>query len=267
MTPQTLFLAWQDPASRQWYTVGRLDVDAPAGGDGAATAARFIFAYTGGASAAAEKAGFSPVVSFPDLGRTYASDTMPPLFANRIMPRRRPEFADLLAWLGLDGASADDLAVLARSGGRRATDSFEVYPCPSRSPDGLYRAHFFLRGLRYQPMAAQERALQLAPGERLRLIADLQNPTDPRALAVRTDGAEPGDTYFLGFLPRYLADDLQHVLAAGQDAVRVSAVRANGPPAPEHFRVLCLVEAQWPDGHEPFHGAAYQPLARPALAR
>lgn len=56
----TLFLAWQAPQSRTWYPVGKL------------TQAKglYHFTYLQGALTAHTKAGFTPIVSFPDFNHT-----------------------------------------------------------------------------------------------------------------------------------------------------------------------------------------------------
>ena len=50
----TLFLAWQDPHSRRWFTVGRLD----------AAPDQYSFSYTNGAKSAAQNAGIEPNVTY-----------------------------------------------------------------------------------------------------------------------------------------------------------------------------------------------------------
>jgi len=44
--------------------------------------------------------------------------------------------------------------MLARSGGRRETDTLTVFPIPEPDSEGRYRLHFFLHGLRYLPPCA-----------------------------------------------------------------------------------------------------------------
>jgi hypothetical protein len=44
--------------------------------------------------------------------------------------------------------------VLARSGGRRETDTLTVFPIPEPDSEGRYCLHFFLHRLRYLPPCA-----------------------------------------------------------------------------------------------------------------
>lgn len=256
---RTLFLAWQDPERRRWHTVGRLDVaDAP-GTD------RHTFAYTNAALEAQADAGFRPLPAFPDLHMRYTSADIFPLFANRVMGQNRPEYADFVEWMSVAQDDADPVALLARSGGRRATDSLEIFPSPQRNGDGRYHVNFFVHGLRHQAEASSERANALEPGEPLRLMADFMNEWDHNAMMVRTAERVHRDMHLLGYLPRYLAGDLSTTL--GGDYRKVSAhqmevavERVNPPPAPVNFRLLCRVTMQWPGDYEPFSDRAYQPL-------
>ncbi len=140
---RTLFLAWQDPLKRAWFPVGRFTHDGEA----------YQFAYIRGATKAGEKAGFRRLAAFPELEPVYESRELFPLFANRLPRPSRPEYAQFVQCLNVPRDEADPIALLARSGGRRATDSLEVYPCPEPDAEGLYHLHFLLHGLRHLPEA------------------------------------------------------------------------------------------------------------------
>ncbi len=113
MSPKTYFIAWQDPQARAWFPIGRLT---HAGG-------QFRFAYTKGAEEAVQKAGFHPLQSFPGLREIYVSDSLFPLFLNRLPNSSRPDFSDYMQWLNVPEDADDPLVVLSRSGGRRVTDT------------------------------------------------------------------------------------------------------------------------------------------------
>jgi len=148
---KALFVAYQDAASRTWAPVGRLTRE-----DG-----RYHFAYTRGAK---DLPSFVPFCRMTDLNAEYVSDKLFPLFANRVLPKSRPEYSDYLQWLGLSGASHDALEELARTGGLRATDTLELIPCPAPTEGNRYEVFFFCRGLRHLSEENQTRALQLQPG-------------------------------------------------------------------------------------------------------
>lgn len=110
-----------------------------------------------------------------DLHKAYKSDELFPIFANRILAKNRPEYRDYMKWLGLSDAQYDALEELARTGGLRATDSLELFPCPEPPQGKTYEVYFFCRGLRHLQKDNQERASNLQQGERLYLAQDLQN--------------------------------------------------------------------------------------------
>jgi hypothetical protein len=135
----TLYLAWRQP-ERRWWSVGRLTRQG----------SEYVFQYTKGAVEAAE-AGFRPLLSFPDLSTPYISSELFPLFANRVPPFSRPDYGDFVQWLDLEPEDRDPLVLLARSGGQRETDIFEVFPAPEPTADGKYQVAFFVRGLQFRP--------------------------------------------------------------------------------------------------------------------
>lgn len=187
MDLRTLFLSWQDHTSRRWYPVGRLN-----SGDG-----KYTFAYIGGAQEARDEALFRPLPAFPDLYTAYESDQLFPLFSNRVLPRSRPEYRDVLEWLSVPQSDNDPVAILSRSGGQRGTDSFEVSPCPERNEDGQYQFHFLVHGLSHMAADAVERAERLVPGETLLVMKDIQLARC-EALALRTSERFQGDMYLVG---------------------------------------------------------------------
>jgi len=248
---RTLFLAWQDRSSRVWYPVGRLT----------STEGVYTFEYINGAAEAQKEAGFQALPYFPNLTYRYESRELFPLFSNRVLPKSRPEYADFLKWLAV-GRDGDPIAILARSGGQRATDAFEVFPCPEETNSGEYRMHFLVHGLSHMSLDSIARANKLQPGEELLIMKDVQNSIDRFALALRTSEKRPGDIYIIGYCPRYLCGDLLTLMdGSSQNMPQVTVEQVNLDPAPLQFRVLCQVRMQWSAGFSPFSGKDYQPLA------
>lgn len=240
---KSLFLAWQDSISRAWFPVGKLSYDG----------SLYQFVYLQGAIAAAQKAGFEPIYSFPDWHHSYSSVDLFPLFANRLIRPSRPEYEDFVQWLNLPQGEHDPLTLLARSGGKRKTDTFEVFPGPERDDQGKYRVHFFAHGIRHTPEETWPHLAKLEAGQEIWLAHDFQNRFDSQALLLHTP-----DLYNLGYCPRYLVEDLFKLREFGPLQVRVE--RVNPPPTPLQFRVLCCLTAEWPQGFVPFAGDAYGPL-------
>ena len=240
----TLYLAWRQP-DRRWWPVGRLTHDGK----------EYVFAYTKGAQVAAREGGFRPLLSFPDLDEVYVSNELFPLFANRMLSQGRPEYSDFVEWLDLKGGEVDALALLARSGGQKETDMFEVFPAPVADEAQRYRAVFFVHGLRHYQPESLDRALRLRPQDPLRAEPDPANPSDPRALRILSE-----DGVLLGFVPRYLCADVHALRESCPQELRLSVRRVNPSPTPLQFLVLCALEACWPAGFRPCSDPEFQPI-------
>lgn len=249
-----LFLAWQDPISRSWFPIGRLTFDRGV----------YQFAYTHGARTAQEQARFQLLPSFPSLNKVYESNELFPLFSNRLPSRSRVDYEQFVEWLNLPLYEDDPVALLARSAGRRATDTFEVFPCPERTEEGAYHIHFFAHGLRHLSQHSIERVARLQAGEPLLLVHDFQNPHGPNALMLRTNGRDTTDIQIVGYCPRYLVGDFLRVIVDDPGSLSVKVERLNPPPAPLAHRLLCNMTAQWPAEFKPFDGPDYQPLVMDA---
>lgn len=240
---KALFVAYQDVKSRQWAPVARLTRE-----DG-----RYRFAYTKGAK---DLPNFVPFGRMKELDVEYVSEKLFPLFANRVLPKSRPEYSEYLTWLGLTHASHDTLEELARTGGLRATDTLELIPCPAPTERNRYEVFFFCRGLRHLSLDSQQRAAELKSGERLYLAQDLQNGSDCTALLLRTD--DP--VTLIGYAPRYYSADFTQLISrVGPAEVTVSVERVNFS-APSQYRVLCKLSAPWPADFAPCESGQYETL-------
>jgi hypothetical protein len=238
-----LYLDWQDPHSRQWIPVGKLSAE-----DGI-----YRFVYTKGAVLSENFIRFG---FMQDLHEVYRSRDLFPLFANRLISRKRPEYRDFLRWLDLVEEEADPLVLLARTEGVRETDSLTVFPCPEPDKEGKYVVHFFSHGLRHLSEDARVRINTLRPGDRLYLLPDPQNPHDDYAIALRT--GDPAT--IVGYCPRYISRDFLEILKSKSDAVSVSVKRVN-TDAPIQLRLLCTLTADWPEKFRPCSSDYYQEIA------
>ena len=240
-----------DPSTGGWSPIGRLEFDH----------GTYRFVYTKGARTAA---GFTPFSGMEDLGEIYESDELFPVFANRLLPKSRPEYDAYLQWSGFDPANPPDpIAVLGVTEGIRRTDMIEVFPCPVPDEQGCYLSKFFLHGLRYMPEAAKARVLALRPDEPLSPMWDACNIADPQAVALRTVN---GDRLMLGYVPRYLAHDVWRLFqGCDPDFIKVFVHRVN-QAAPLQQRLLCRMQACWPEGFEPCRGEEFQPIPNGLLA-
>nr|VFK07833.1 MAG: HIRAN domain-containing protein [Candidatus Kentron sp. LPFa] len=236
---KALYLAWQDPQTRRWYTVGRLGREN----------GHYLFCYTRGALV---PPGFGYLGRMRDKYQAYHSDKLFPLFANRLLNTSRPEYPDYLAWMGMDD-TASELELLGRSGGHRATDQLCVYPEVEPDEQGRMALYFFSHGVRYLSDNEQETLSRLKPGEALQLTPEEDNPHDPHALLLETV-----ESVRLGYCPRYLNQDLQ--LIQQQAALRLTVEKIN-LDAPLQFRLLCKAVFVSPQGFDLYAKEEHQPLA------
>ena len=241
---KALFIAWQDPDTRSWSPVGRLTHEENL----------FRFVYTRGAEELGNK--FQTFGAMTDLHSSYISETLFPLFSNRVLPKSRPEYKTYLEWLNMSESAYDVMDELSLTGGFRATDSLELFPCPEPT-DHKYVVYFFSRGLRHMHKENQERVNQLKKGDRLSLMLDVQNEYDQHALVLRTD--EP--ITLAGYAPRYYSGEFSSVVKeVGQENIKVTVEQVN-KDAPLQYRLLCKLESPWPTNFAPCMRDKYQPLA------
>ncbi len=220
----------------------------------------FRFCYTRGA----REPGFRPFPQMERLDQVYESEALFPMFADRLLSESRPEYEAYLHWSGFDpDEPPDPIVVLGVTEGIRQTDAIEVFPCPQQDAEGCYLNKFFLHGVRWLPPASMERIAQLKTGEALRLMADLQNPVDPQAVAVRTET----ERTLVGYVPRYLARDVWELFQeCGVVFIELFVERVNHD-APFQNRVLCRMRACWPDGFEPCSSEDFLPIPARVPAR
>ncbi|WP_083275413.1 HIRAN domain-containing protein [Pseudonocardia sp. HH130630-07] len=196
---------------------------------------------------AAAVEGFQAFLSFPDLSHEYRSERLFPLFSQRIMSWRRPDFAEYLRQLHLD-AHATPWEQLARSEGRRTGDTVQMFPVPSVEADGSSTCFFLVHGIRYVtggPLPV------LAPGDRLELRREPGNVRNLAARLVCTSDGAP-----LGYVPDLLLDHLDAMLGTGPVSLTVEHV--NGPEAPPHLRLLVRLAGSTPPGYVPMSGGRWR---------
>jgi hypothetical protein len=236
----TLFIAWREPLNRKWIPVAKLRK----------VQDEYELSYTEGA----KSQNFKPFPAAKDLGKIYYSRDLFSWLSNRLLNERRPEYETLLGWLNLNKDQANPLSVLALTEGRRETDEFEIFPCPEKDEQGKYSAVFFAHGINYLPEFAQEAVKKLKKDEKLFLMKDLQNSYDRYAIAIRSK-----ETIVVGYAPRYLCEDFRALLEE-PEKVFLSVQKAN-PDAPMQLRLLCKIEAPWPQDFKPCSQAHFNPMA------
>jgi hypothetical protein len=236
-----LVVSWQ--TDKCWYPIGKVDYNKQS----------FRFFYLKGAQSAFEECHFQPLIAFPDFNHVYESVEIFPWLDNRILSHKRPEFKRYLQWLQLDFENADEFAILAKSGGRRATDTFELFAIPTLSTNSCFQMEFFLTGISALSKASKKRIAQLHLDEPLFLRQDCQNAADEMAFKTQ-------DQILVGFCPKYFSSLLSESIHHKREAVIAKVQKVNPVPAPMEFRLLCQVEVQLPKGKNPFSKEIYEPI-------
>ena len=178
------------------------------------------------------------------------------MFANRVMPESRPEYRQTIEWLALPENQNDPLAFLARTGGAKVTDKFEIFCYPELDENSDYNLHFFPHGLRYVPESSIERIGKMKQGEEVYLASAFQNPFDEKALQLQTR-----DNYIIGYCPSYLLDDVNEILKK-KEKIEVCVERVNDKNSPLQFRFLCSLIIPQMENYCPFSNMNYEPIAR-----
>jgi hypothetical protein len=198
--------------------------------------------------------GFLHLPGLPDLHRVYEREDLFPVFRNRQMSRRRPDYERYVNKLKLD-IDSHPFEVMARNEGRKVTDRIEVFAPPTRSTDGNLATLFFVRGIRHRD-GASEALAGVQAGGFLELRDEPDNAYNPQAVLVRTPEGKD-----VGWVPDYLVDMLHDLRdLVGEEAVSVLAEHINPPDVAPSMRLICRLAAPWPDHYEPFTGPEFQPI-------
>ena len=218
--PKELLVVWKQPKSRQRYLIGRLWAEQ----DG------YRFRYVEDQPRSirdALAAGFRLFDAFPQIDGEWRSETLFPVFRRRL-PRR--EVLNSLEAQGID--TSDPIEVLRVTGGRLPTDTLEfLEPVETSQTDAgefEYTVRFPIAGWRYY--SGETVIPELAPGERLRLELEHDNPFDPSAIRIWS----PSGT-MLGYVPAIYSVVLDTAVMRDQYEARVEKV---GPADDPQTRVV-----------------------------
>jgi hypothetical protein len=253
--PGRLVVAWQHPIERSIQPVGFLT----------RTNDAFTFGYIRNALTVLD---FPGLLGFDDLYGTYESAELFPLFEQRAMDPRRPDFHRYVDRLGLEGEPGP-WEQIARSQGHREGDTIQLFPEPIVDGDEV-RCLFLVHGMRYadkspkvingvEASATREQidaALQeLEPGDELGIFREPGNERNPLAIVVTIS---PDHLIPVGWVPDLLVEDLQRLL--DQAPVAVTVAHVNGSAAPWHLRLLARLRAAPAPGFRFFVSDRWEPL-------
>lgn len=237
-----LLVAWQHPESRLISPVGMLDIETE----------DYRFRYL---CRALRTPDFRPFLGFRDFDCTYLSDELFPLFQQRVMNPRRPDYERYIRSLDLPPA-VTPWEQLARSGGKRAGDTIQLFPEPVVREDDSSGCFFLVHGVRHieggRNPSVQHQIEGLSKGDSLQLVPEPDNVVNPRALLTATDGGD-----LLGWVPDLLLDYV-HTLRESARPLELHVEHTNGSDVPYHFRLIARVEGHVPSGYRPFAGPGWE---------
>jgi hypothetical protein len=249
-----LVVAWQHPDKRLIEPIGLLEYDGQ----------RYRFGYVRHARSVED---FHPLLGFRDYYTSYVSEELFPLFAQRVMDPRRPDYQRYVRRLGLE-EDATPWEQIARSQGRRRGDTIQLLPEPI-NVNGEITCRFLAHGVQHVPGPARtldgrtvqvnstqmEAALKaLSPGDALGIAREPGNEVNSLALMVMAQQVTP-----VGWIPNLLLEDLHRLM--GMTDVAVSVEHVNGPDAPWHLRLLARLTARDAGDFSFFTGQKWEPLA------
>lgn len=241
---ETLVVTWQHPESRDISPVAILRWDG----------VTYAFDYL---AAASEVVDFRPLLGLPDLERHYESAELFPIFQERVLDPRRPDYSRYVSDLRLD-ESASPWEQLARSGGSSESDTLQLYPVPTRD-GGAWWLRFLVNGVRHltsktvdvrgttkgaYSSVELEAVLQgLHHGQALSVVHERTNVHSDHAILVLTVGDAP-----IGYVPNWLAEEILPLVETGLLSFVVDQV--NPVDAGWHLRVLVLLGMELPADYD-----------------
>lgn len=178
--------------------------------------------------------------SLSPLDRIKVTREIPGDFSRR-MPLDRPEeMPQHLPNLGLSATLLDPIAYVARSGGYKQTDRFDVFPEIEPDSDGCYRFYFGLRELDLLPDLATTLS-RLQPGDELAVKGS-------KTIHLATN-------IILGLLPGYI------VAMDGENPgmVKLAIELINSQSIYTHHKIICSATCR---GFIPFSDRSYQPIGK-----
>ena len=214
---------WQDQTTRSLVHVGWLVY----------TGDEFTFSYVD-ESKAHER--FQPFPAFPRLDETYKSSELFPYFALRLTSAADPHYDAVLDALGLTREDATPLELLALSPSESPHDTIQVVPEPTEMPGRTLVREFLVSGARHvneqDPLTVGQLIENLPEGAPLELVPEPDNQHNAEALLLSADGMR------VGWVPDYLLSEIHRYIDSNR-TLSITVVRANGPDAPWHLRLLC----------------------------
>lgn len=230
MFNKSIYIAYKkSPPLQSWHVVGVLSYKEERN--------EYSFKYTRGAL---KDPDFRKFEGMEDLNREYIFRDLPPLFQNRILNSKRPEFPKLMQWLGLQ-QDASPLDILSLTGGIRITDNLQTFCEIKPDKNGRFEHTLFIHSVGQLQDPQLKRIDELQVGEKLYFCLDVQNEYDHSAVIVRTENPKN----IVGYCPRYLAEAITAMLKTQHDSLTIT-VDAINRDAPLQYKLRCKITGTLP---------------------
>jgi len=193
---EELWLIWKDSVSRRRYKVGILVKES----------LKYRFTYVNPELNDAKLVGFNYFPGFEDTQKTYESDTLFTNIATRLPNVTRPDYLEILNCYNLEKGS-DEFEVLKATKGRTITDNYEFVVAFDPK-----KVEFDVAGTSHSEDIEKCKEY-LKVNDKLYLEHEKENLKDPNAIKVVF--RENGQSYHLGYVPRYYSKELLNELSKG----------------------------------------------------
>lgn len=234
----SIYILWQDQYSKLWHPVAKLTREKNL----------YRLNYTKGASSSKH---FIPFPQMTELDSIYESNELFPFFQNRILPKSRPEFKNIIDWLDMTSDSFDPLDYLSVTGGERKTDNYRILKLPTLI-NGKFIINFLVSGIHYLGNETQEKIKELSKNLELDYIYETDNPIDSNAIKL----VDRKSGLFVGYCPRYLVNDFKKLLDRNPESSHFKIKKLN-IDAPASYRMVCSFESSENEQYKPLNFNEY----------
>ena len=195
-----LYLIWKSELTRRQYIVGQLSKNG-----------QYEFHYCGEVQEAI-KAGFTPLIPFPDIDTTYSNSELFPVFSSRLPDRKRKDMEGILKKYNLDVYNSYEF--LKKSGARLPIDKLQFID-PILDLSSSFQRTFYIAGVRHYLMCQGENcelATDVTRGDEVFLVKEPDNIDDSNAIKVMNESKE-----HLGYIPRYYSEVFTRIINEGRE--------------------------------------------------
>lgn len=190
-----LYLIWKSELTRRQYIVGQLSKNG-----------QFEFHYCEEVQEAI-KAGFTPLIPFPDIDKTYSNNELFSVFSSRLPDRKRKDIDSILKKYSLD--VYDPYEFLKKSGARLPIDNLQFID-PILDFSSSFKRTFYIAGVRHYLRCEGENcelAIDVTRGDEVFLVKEPRNSVDLNAIKVVNERNE-----HLGYIPRYYSKAFSRII-------------------------------------------------------